>query len=97
MCAAQLSTRRLLSPETLSQGSRLHCIIAALIEQNDYGAIFISIVAAYFQLSCVNEAPIVSFFLLCSRLRRGQMKEASEMKYGDQVEGVCILDILIVY
>lgn len=24
-----------------------------------------------------------------SRLRRGQMKEASEMKYGDQVEGVC--------
>lgn len=25
--------------------------------------------------------------VLPSRLRRGQMKEASEMKYGDQVEG----------
>lgn len=38
------------------------------------------------------------FFLLSSRLRRGQMKEASEMKYGDQVEGVCVfMRILIVH
>lgn len=34
---------------------------------------------------------LTSVFLLSSRLRRGQMKEASEMKYGDQVEGVCVL------
>lgn len=38
---------------------------------------------------CVNGASRVSVSLLSSRLRRGQMKEASEMKYGDQVEGLC--------
>lgn len=32
-----------------------------------------------------NESPCVC--VSSSRLRRGQMKEASEMKYGDQVEG----------
>ncbi len=46
---------------------------------------------------CGNEASIVSFFLLSSRLRRGQMKEASEMKYGDQVEGVCTYKAVCVY
>lgn len=48
---------------------------------------------------CVNEASIVFFFffLLSSRLRRGQMKEASEMKYGDQVEGVCAYKAVYVY
>lgn len=43
-----------------------------------------------------SEASVVSFFLLSSRLRRGQMKEASEMKYGDQVEGVCIARSLLI-
>lgn len=37
----------------------------------------------------VNGPSRVSVSLLSSRLRRGQMKEASEMKYGDQVEGLC--------
>lgn len=36
----------------------------------------------------VNGASRVSVSLLSSRLRRGQMKEASEMKYGAQVEGL---------
>lgn len=30
----------------------------------------------------------VASVFLSSRLRKGQMKEASEMKYGDKVEGV---------
>lgn len=48
---------------------------------------------------CVNEASIVSciFSSSSSRLRRGQMKEASEMKYGDQVEGVCTHKAVCVY
>lgn len=56
------------------------------------GLFFITVLSLYIfsPAVCVNEAPIVSSFLLSSRLRRGQMKEASEMKYGDQVEGVCI-------
>lgn len=45
--------------------------------------------AALFSVSVasveVNESPCVC--VSSSRLRRGQMKEASEMKYGDQVEG----------
>lgn len=46
-------------------------------------------VAIFNSAVSVNGASRVSVSLLSSRLRRGQMKEASEMKYGDQVEGLC--------
>lgn len=51
--------------------------------------LFFILLGIFSSAVCVNEASSVSVFLLSSRLRRGQMKEASEMKYGDQVEGVC--------
>lgn len=38
---------------------------------------------------------VTCLFVYCCRLRKAQMKEASEMKYGDQVEGVFICATLL--
>lgn len=49
----------------------------------------VSVSEGFHLLSQCIYIPTVCDCVMSSRLRRGQMKEASEMKYGDQVEGVC--------
>lgn len=44
---------------------------------------------------CIYIPTVCDCVMSSSRLRRGQMKEASEMKYGDQVEGVCACKVFI--